>query len=161
MTFTVRSATPADAAAILRLINQQAAFERFPGGVRLTEDIIRADRFGQERQFEVFLAEPTLSGSAPRGIVVLLQGYSSWAGAPTMAIHDLFVEEDSRGQGAGTALLIAAARLAHSRGCCRLDVTVLAWNTQARHFYEKIGLSAIDEWVPYRLDSAGLEKLAR
>jgi GNAT superfamily N-acetyltransferase len=154
---TVRSATPDDTAEILRIIRQLAVFEKSPGTVVISEDVLRADGFGDNRRIEVLLAE---ADGRVCGTVVLYHAYSSWAGAPTLTVHDLFVEEDARGVGAGRALLSAAAKLASERGCCRMDVNVLAWNTAARKFYETLGFTHIDEWLPYRLDKAGVEKLA-
>lgn len=131
--------------------------EKAPGSVILTEDALRADGFGEHPRIEVLLAE---ENSQVCGAAVLYNAYSSWNGAPTLTIHDLFIEEGFRGHGAGRALLSAIATLANDRGCCRVDVNVLAWNTAARKFYEALGFTAISEWVPYRLDKDGLRKLA-
>jgi len=152
----VRPATPDDAAAIVALIRRLAAFE---GGaeVALTEDTVRRDGFGPGRRFEVLLAEEE---GAIRGGVTLLESYSSWAGAPTLIVHDLYVDEAERGRGLGRALLAAAAGVALARGCCRLDVNVLSWNGAARRFYEGLGFAPLPDWQPHRLDAAGLRRLA-
>lgn len=157
-TTLVRPARPDDAADILRIITELARFERSPSPVALTKERIRADGFGPNRRFEVLLAE---TDGRVCGAVVLFEGYSSWQGAPTLVIHDLFVAEDARGGGAGRALVTAAARLAVERGCGRMDVNVLAWNDRGRRFYESLGFGALEDWVPYRLDQDGMERLAR
>lgn len=153
----VRPATPDDAAAIVALIRRLAAFEGAPDAVALTEDTVRRDGFGPGRRFEVLLAE---ADGAIRGGVVLLESYSSWAGAPTLIVHDLYVDEAARGRGLGRALLTAAAALAAARGCRRLDVNVLSWNAAARRFYQGLGFTALADWLPHRLDAAGLHRLA-
>ena len=154
---TVRSAMPNDAFAILTLLTQLASFERAPEGIRLTEEAIRADAFGLHPRFEVLLAE---AESHACGLLIYYQAYSSWAAAPTMMVHDLFVETTFRQCGAGRTLMAAAARLAAARGCCRMDVNVLAWNDGARRFYAALGFSPLENWLPYRLDRDGLERLA-
>lgn len=155
---SVRPARPDDAAEILRIISELARFERSPDPVALTEDRIRADGFGPDRRFEVLLAE---TDGRIRGAVVLFEGYSSWQGAPTLVVHDLFVDENARGGGTGRALVAAAARLAREKGCCRMDVNVMAWNARGRRFYESLGFGALEDWMPYRLDLDGVERLAR
>ncbi|TAN59798.1 MAG: GNAT family N-acetyltransferase [Magnetospirillum sp.] len=144
MPLTIRPATQGDSPDIFRLIRLQAAFEG--GEVALTEDTIRRDAFGPHPRFTALLAE----ADTVVGMVVLFEGYSSWAGRPTLVVHDLFVEDAVRGTGAGRALLAAAEALANERGCCRLDVNVLGWNTPARRFYERLGFEALAEWLPYR-----------
>jgi GNAT superfamily N-acetyltransferase len=157
MSIAVRPACPEDSSEILRLLRLLAAFEQSPDGVIITEDVIRRDGFGGNRRFEVLLAE--VDGRV-RGAAVLYLAYSSWRGAKTLMIHDLFVEPVVRGVGIGRALLAAAARRANEDGCCRMDVNVLAWNAPARRFYRSLGFSSLDEWLPYRLDRDGMVKLA-
>lgn len=157
-TITVRSAVPADAPAILALLTQLARFERAPEGIRLTEEAIRKEAFGDRRRFEVLLAE---ADGRPCGLLICYQAYSSWAAAPTLVVHDLFVETAFRRAGAGRALLAAAAQLSESRGCCRMDVNVLAWNEPARRFYASLGFALLEDWLPYRLDQEGVGRLAR
>ena len=56
----------------------------------------------------------------------------------------------------------AVARIdagAVERNCARLDLWVLNWNP-ARRFYDMLGMRQMSDWLPYRLDGAGLTKLA-
>ncbi len=156
-TLTVRPAAPDDAPAILALLVQLAQFERAPDGIRLTEEAIRNEAFGDRRRFEVLLAA---AEDRPCGLLIFYQAYSSWAAAPTLMVHDLFVEAAFRRSGAGRALLAAAARAAEARGCCRMDVNVLAWNESARRFYARLGFLPLEDWLPYRLDRDGVGRLA-
>ena len=153
----IRPARPEDAAAIVALIHKLAAFEQEPGAIALTEEVVRRDAFGPDRRYEVLLAE---SEDGLPGGVTLLAGYSSWAGAPALIVHDLYVDETARGQGIGRALLVAAAGLALARGCCRIDVNVLSWNQPARRFYETLGFAPLVDWLPHRLDAEGVRRLA-
>ncbi len=153
----VRAAVAADAAGIVALIRQLAAFERSGMVPALTEDAVLRDCFGPQPRFSVLLAE---GEGRVRGGVVLLDAYSSWAGKPAMFVHDLYVEDGARGRGIGRELLAAAARLAVERDCCRLDVNVLSWNRSARAFYEGLGFVALEQWHPYRLEADGLRRLA-
>jgi len=154
----IRAAGPDDAARILELLAQLAAFEGEPGGVSLDEATLRRDAFGPQPRIEILLAE---TAGRSCGMAILYQAYSSWRGAPTLMIHDLFVEDAARGSGAGKALVTAAAKLAQARGACRLDVNVLGWNEPARKFYESLGFAALPDWVPHRLGTEAMLKLAQ
>lgn len=154
---SVRPAEPDDAPAILALLVELARFERAVEGIRLTEEAIRSEAFGDCRRFEVLLAEVD---GRPCGLLIFYQAYSTWTAAPTLMVHDLFVETAFRRAGAGRALLAAAARTAEGRGCCRMDVNVLAWNKPARRFYASLGFVPLEGWLPYRLDRDGVGRLA-
>ncbi len=158
MVISVRPAQPEDSAEILRLIGALAAFEAAPAAPTISEEVIRRDGFGDRRRFEALLAE---RDGRVCGMAILYQGYSSWRGAPTLMVHDLFVEEGARRSGTGKALLAAAAKLASQCGCCRMDVNVLGWNVKARQFYERLGFAPLGDWLPYRLDGAGIDRLAK
>ena len=153
----VRPARPEDCTTIIGLLGALAAFEGASGAVTITEQVICRDGFGDNRRFEVLLAE--VDGRV-RGMAILYQAYSSWQGAPTLVVHDLFVEKEARRSGAGKALLTAAARLAGERGCCRIDVNVLGRNAKARRFYGALGFSPLSDWMPYRLDGGRMRRLA-
>lgn len=147
MSISVRSARPDDSSHILRLLRRLAAFEGEPDGVVITEEIIRRDGFGPHRRFEVLLAEVE---AWPCGLAVTYLAYSSWKGAPSLVVHDLFVDEEARGSGAGSALLDAVADLAVEHGCCRMDVNVLEWNDKARRFYGERGFTPLEGWRIHR-----------
>ncbi|MDR3440152.1 GNAT family N-acetyltransferase [Telmatospirillum sp.] len=157
-TIAVRPARPADAPVILALLRQLAQFEQAPDGVSLTEEVIRADAFGEHPRFLAYLGE--VEGDA-RGLMIVYLAYSSWAGKPTLVVHDLFVEASARGSGLGRALLKSAAALACDRDCCRVDVNVLAWNEKARGFYQSLGFAPLENWLPYRLDGQAMQSLAK
>lgn len=154
----IRPAATDDAPRILDLLSQLAAFEGEPGSVSMDETTLLRDAFGPTPRIEVLLAE---IDAEVRGMLILYQSYSSWRGAPALMIHDLFVEEMARGSGAGKALVKEAAKMAMTRGACRLDVNVLGWNEPARKFYENLGFSALPAWVPHRLGDEAMIRLAQ
>jgi len=85
------------------------------------------------------------------GMLTYLSLYSSWSGRPALMIHDLFVQDAARGQGAGKALVSALTAIAREQGCCRVDVNVLDWNEKARAFYAALGFGHNEGWLGYRL----------
>jgi len=155
-TVTIRPAPPNDAAFILEMIRELAAFEREPDAVKATEDDLLRDGWGPAPKFEALIAE--LEGS-PAGFALFFHNYSTWEGRAGIYLEDLYVAERARGHGIGRRLVAALAALAVERDCRRLDLSVLDWNP-ARRFYERIGLKQMKEWLPYRLTGEALMRLA-
>lgn len=153
----IRPAVPDDAATILRLVHELAAFEHEPpSSVKLTESDILRDGFGPQPQFEVLLAE---HDGAAVGLALFFTTWSTWEGRPGLYIQDLYVGEQVRGLGLGRRLLAEVAAIAEARGYTRIDLSVLDWNP-ARRFYERLGFAEMAVWRPYRLDGAAITELA-
>ncbi|MBM3547435.1 MAG: GNAT family N-acetyltransferase [Alphaproteobacteria bacterium] len=154
----VRMATPADAGAIVQLIQELAAYEKEPpSSVKITEADVLRDGFGERPRFEALIAGR--DGRAD-GLALFFHNYSTWEGRSGIYLEDLFVRESARGQGLGMALMQRLAGIAEERGCRRLDFWVLHWNP-TRDFYHRLGIKHMDQWLPYRLDSAGIARLAK
>ena len=152
----VRFATEDDAALLLRLIRELAAYERAPDAVVATEaDLIRHG-FGRDPQFEAILA--FLNGE-PAGAALFHTRFSTWLGRPCLYLEDLYVTEAARGRGVGRRLMARLAAIAIERGWGRIDFHVLDWNP-ARRFYERLGMGHVGEWLRYGGDEAALRRLA-
>jgi len=156
-TTSIRFARPDDAETIIEFVRGLAVFEReLPERVHLTPEAILRDGFGPRPVFEAIIAE---QGGVAVGFALFFPNYSTWEGSPGLYLEDLFVTEAARGTGAGRALLVALARIAHERGWARLDLSVLDWNP-ARAFYEALGMAHQDEWLPYRMQREAIARLA-
>jgi GNAT superfamily N-acetyltransferase len=158
----IRWANADDAAHIVRLIKALAEFENEPASsVRITEADILRDGFGggdnSPRRFECLIAE---AAGRPVGLCLFFHNYSTWEGRAGLYVEDLFVEEAARGHGLGRTLMAALAAIARARNCPRIELSVLDWNP-ARKFYDRIAMSHMDEWRPYRLEGKAIEALAR
>jgi GNAT superfamily N-acetyltransferase len=153
---TVRPATPADVETILAFIKGLAAFEHEPDAVKATVDDLLRDGFGEHPRFEALMAE---QDEQPVGFALFFPTYSTWEGRPGIHLEDIFVLEHVRGHGVGRKLMAALAALAVARGCARLELSVLHWNP-AREFYHHLGMSHLQEWLPYRLSGEALRRLA-
>src|SRR5690242_16595924 len=153
----VRPATPADSAVIIQLVVALAEFERLPPPDDAARGRLLADAFGPHPRFEIFLAE--VEGQVV-GYAFVFETYSTFLAMPTLYLEDLFVLPQFRSKRVGYALMRYCAEQALSRGCGRLDWVVLDWNKHAIDFYERLGARHLDDWHVYRLDRAGLERLA-
>ncbi|HZT20095.1 MAG TPA: GNAT family N-acetyltransferase, partial [Dongiaceae bacterium] len=142
----IRAAVPGDAAVILEMVRELAVYEREPlSTVEASEQDILRDCFGPRALCEVLIGE--VDGRV-QGFTLFLPNYSTWLGRAGLHVEDLYVREAARGTGLGRKLLAHAARIAKSRGCKRLELSVLHWNP-ARRFYEQLGFQELAEWKPY------------
>ncbi|HKD78667.1 MAG TPA: GNAT family N-acetyltransferase [Candidatus Angelobacter sp.] len=154
---TIRKATPADAALMLRFIRGLAEYEREPQAVIATEEGLIRDGFGPQPKFRCLIAE---WDSHPAGFAFFHYNYSTWRGQPGLYLEDLFVLPEMRGKGIGKALLQTLAQIALEEDCYGLRWMVLEWNTPAIKFYDSLGAELLGEWETMLLRGEALERLA-
>jgi GNAT superfamily N-acetyltransferase len=157
---TVRAVAPEDLPRVWELVRELARYEKLEAILTNTLEGLGAQLF-EERwpRVECLVAETT---EEIVGYAIFFGCWSSFRGAPVLWLEDLHVSEARRGIGAGHALFAAVARIAHERGCVRMDWDVLDWNDLAIGFYERHGARhATAEWSTYSLDRSGLEAMAR
>ncbi len=154
----IRAATVADVPLILQFIRGLAEYEKLAHEAIATEELLRAQLFGEQPGAEVVLAY--LNNEAV-GFALFFHNFSTFLGRRGLYLEDLFVKPAARGKGVGRALLGYLARLAQARGCGRLEWAVLDWNEPAMRFYESLGAQPMNEWTVYRVTGAALEQLAK
>ena len=154
--FKIRTATIVDVPIIQELIRALATYERAPNEVTATEDQLVDVLFGKKPAAEVLLA---FEDDIPIGFAVFFHNFSTWLGRPGLYLEDLFVKPEHRGKGYGLALLVDLAKIAHERGCGRMEWAVLTWNEPAIEFYKKLGAEPLDEWKIFRLNREGIARL--
>ena len=153
----IRFATADDTAAILGFIRDLADYEKLSHEVVADEAALRATLFGVRPAAEVLIAE---LADAPVGFALFFQSYSTFLARPGMYLEDVFVRPAARGQGVGSALLAALARIAVERNYGRFEWSVLDWNAPAIRLYTSLGAVPMSEWTVNRLTGAPLAKLA-
>ena len=131
--------TPEEATAIVGLL---AAYAAHPlgGGQSLPERARRClveELRRRAAMSHVFLA---LEGDGTAvGLCICFEGFSTFACAGLLNVHDVFVEERCRGRGVAPLLLETAERTARSLGMCKLTLEVLANNEPAKRAYRRSG----------------------
>lgn len=89
----------------------------------------------------IFLA---FNDDQPVGLANCFLGFSTFAAAPLLNIHDLAVDPACRGQGIGRQLLAEIENHAAEIGCCKLTLEVLESNPVAKGLYESFGFQQMD-----------------
>jgi GNAT superfamily N-acetyltransferase len=153
----IRTATCHDTPLIFAFIQKKAEFDRnigaFSGVLRVSEEKIRQTLFNPIPFAYVLLAE-TLGHSI--GFALYGFRYSSFAGQPSIWLDDLYVNEDRRSQGAGTALMKQLAQIAQENDCTHLAWTADVRNIRGLNFYQRLGAEIVEQkdnrcflsWMP-------------
>ncbi len=157
MTCHIRPATAADVPLILNFIRDLAVYEKLAHEVVATEAQLQRTLFGSPPAAQVVIAE--VNGT-PAGFALYFFNYSTFLAQPGLYLEDLFVKPEFRGSGTGKALLLHLAQIANTRGCGRMEWSVLDWNEPAIKFYESLGAKRMKEWQICRLTGSTLTQYA-
>ncbi len=153
----IRKATIEDAALILNFVKGLALYEKAVHEVLATEEDIKNSLFSERATAHAVICS---KGDTPVGFAVYFFNYSTWLGKNGLYLEDLYISPESRGTGAGKALLKHLAQIAVNTGCGRFEWSVLDWNEPAIQFYNSIGAKPLNEWVGYRLTGNTLKAFA-
>lgn len=157
MPCSIRTATVADVPLILDFIRGLADYEKLAHEVVATEATLRQTLFGATPAAQVVIAEVE---GRPAGFALYFFNYSTFLAKPGLYLEDLFVKPEYRGAGTGKALLLHLAKIANTRGCGRMEWSVLDWNEPAIKFYETLGARRMKEWQICRLTGPALAQYA-
>lgn len=89
----------------------------------------------------------------PAALANCFEGFSTFACAPLINIHDIIVLQKYRGLGLSQKLLEKVNQIAKDTGCCKITLEVLSNNEPAKQAYLKYG------FAPYSLVSEAGEAL--
>jgi GNAT superfamily N-acetyltransferase len=153
----IRAAREPDVPLVLEFIRKLAVYERLAHQVEATEAVLRDSLFGNVSRAEVLLA---FEGETPAGFALFFHNFSTFVGRAGLYLEDIYVNEEFRGRGIGTALFRRLAQIAVERDCGRFEWAVLDWNSSAIRFYEGIGAKALSDWRLFRLTGEPLGRLA-
>jgi ribosomal protein S18 acetylase RimI-like enzyme len=82
------------------------------------------------------------------GAAVCVWSYSTFAGRPSVNLHDFSVLPEAQGCGVGSALLKELELRAQNRGCAKLTLEVHDSNDEAKRLYARFGFEG---WAPRTL----------
>jgi ribosomal protein S18 acetylase RimI-like enzyme len=133
---------PAHADATIKLLNHYSR-DAMGGGQDLPA-FVQENLVGEllrRREAHVVLA---YNDQTPVGLVILMEGFSTFACKPLLNIHDVIVLSDFRGQGISQKLLHKSEEIAKSLGCCKLTLEVLEGNKAAQAAYKASGFAGYE-----------------
>jgi len=133
---------PADADAVVTLLDTYAQ-DLMGGSTPLAADV-KARLPSDLAAFPTSLVLLARVDGIAAGLAVGFLGYSTFAAAPLVNLHDFVVAPAFRGRGIAAALLARLAETARERGCCKITLEVLENNHRARKLYAQAGFGAYE-----------------
>lgn len=163
----IREAKESDCGDIMRMIRELAEFEKLSHQVKISEEALRADGFGENPFFHCLVAEIIPAPGEPQGSLVVGYGlyyfiYSTWTGR-NIYLEDIYVMPKYRGQGIGTNIIKKVAEVALRKGCSQFRLAVLNWNKKAVNLYKFLGAQDLTEsegWLSFRFEGEAMRELA-
>ncbi len=136
----VREGRLDDADEVDRLFEILDAYARGPGGQSAPLSSMARENLGPGLRDHpnAFVLFGELDGRLV-GAAVCVWSYSTFAGRPSVNLHDFLVLPEARGAGVGSALLAELERRARRRGCAKLTLEVHDTNEGAKRLYERFG----------------------
>ncbi|WP_070964352.1 GNAT family N-acetyltransferase [Vibrio sonorensis] len=136
----IRLATKEDCHTLMQFIGAKAEFDRsmkgFDGEISTNIEKIEMTMFGERPFAEALLFE---GHGQTQGFALYHFRYSSFQGAPSIWLDDLYVVSEYRSNGVGEALMKAVKERSEVLGCTHLAWTASPINYKAHAFYERIG----------------------
>lgn len=128
---------PADAIAVVALLDEYA---RDPMGGGEPLSVQARDRLipGLKNTPGAFSVIARADGVAV-GLANCFAGFSTFAGAPVVNIHDMIVTAAQRGRRVGRAMFAVIEAVARERGAAKVTLEVLEGNEGARALYASLG----------------------
>jgi ribosomal protein S18 acetylase RimI-like enzyme len=128
--------------ALVRLLNEYA-LDPMGRGSELSGDVKAnlAKELGARESARVILA---YVDGAPAGLMICLEGFSTFACKPLLNIHDVVVTNKHRGKGLAKRMLARAEAIARSLGCCKMTLEVLEGNRAAQAVYKSSGFEGYE-----------------
>lgn len=142
----VREARLEDTNDVETLFEILDAYARGPGGQNAPLSSVARENLGPGLRDHpnAFVLFGVLDGRVV-GSAVCVWSYSTFAGQPSVNLHDFAVLPDAQGQGVGTALLEELERRARDRGCAKMTLEVHDTNEAAKRLYARFGFEG---WTP-------------
>ena len=128
---------PSHTTALVELLNTYA-IDPMGGGEELSDYVKEnlAKTLAARSDATVIFA---LDGEEPIGMVVCIEGFSTFACKPLINIHDVIVKSAYRGRGISGMMFEKVEQIARVKGCCKLTLEVLSGNKSARSAYANFG----------------------
>ena len=142
----IRPAKRGDEAAIMKLIEALALYEKAP------EEVVNTAEDLGKHLFEEIICTALVveKGEKIIGFALYYTNYSTWKGK-CLYLEDFFILPEFRRTGIGSVLFDRVVEIAKESGVKRMDWQVLNWNEPALNFYQKKNATLDPEWTNGRL----------
>jgi ribosomal protein S18 acetylase RimI-like enzyme len=129
---------------IVQLLNDYAT-DIMGGGAELSEKV-KTNLVKELEKRENIHTVLAFEDEKPAGLVISIEGFSTFVCQPLLNIHDVVVSPEFRGKGISKMMFKKVEEIAIRLGCCKMTLEVLEGNDVARNLYKSLG------FISYELD---------
>jgi GNAT superfamily N-acetyltransferase len=134
-------AAPEHADALVRLLNEYALHPMGKGSELSAH--VKANLAAELRARKAHVILAYADGMAA-GLMVCMEGFSTFACRPLLNIHDVVVTDKHRGKGLAKLMFERAEAIARKLGCCKMTLEVLEGNRAAQAVYKSLGFAGFE-----------------
>ena len=130
-------ATPSVRAELIGLVEAFAVVSKVtlrPGHAEALDQLLKSHP-------TLFVLLAREAGGRALGYAMCQKTISSFEGAPSVNLHDIYLEESVRGRGVGRAMIATLEKKARSMGCRKITLEVDRENTGAQRLYRELGFA--------------------
>ena len=127
---------------IVELLNDYAT-DIMGGGTELSENV-KANLVKELEKRETIHTVLAFVDGKAAGLVVSIEGFSTFLCMPLLNIHDVVVSSEFRRRGISKMMIRKVEEIALRLGCCKLTLEVLEGNEVARSLYKSIGFNSYE-----------------
>ena len=129
------------AEALVRLLNEYALHPMGKGSE--LSGYVKANLATELRARKARVILAYVDGTAA-GLMICLEGFSTFACRPLLNIHDVVVTDKHRGKGLAKLMFERAEAIARALGCCKITLEVLEGNRAAQAVYKSLGFAGYE-----------------
>ncbi|MFY8149049.1 MAG: GNAT family N-acetyltransferase [Prochlorococcaceae cyanobacterium] len=130
------------ASAVVELMDE---YSRDPmGGGKALPSFVRNNLVSELRKRDTAHVILAFIDGRPAGLVICLEGFSTFSCRPLLNVHDAIVSVEHRGHGLCKRMLEVAEAVAHRLGCCKITLEVLEGNVVAQAAYKSCGFAGYE-----------------
>jgi ribosomal protein S18 acetylase RimI-like enzyme len=133
---------PEHGEAIVRLMDAYAS-DPMGGGQGLSE-FAKANLVAALGQCAMARSVLAIVEGEAAGLINCFEGFSTFACAPLLNVHDVIVLPEFRGRGLSKLMFAKVEAIAREMGCCKLTLEVLAGNALAQGAYRSVGFAGFE-----------------
>ena len=127
---------------IVDLLNDYAT-DIMGGGTKLSENVKTNLVRELEKRDNIHTVLAFVDGKVA-GLVISIEGFSTFLCRPLLNIHDVVVSSEYRGRGISKMMFRKVEEIAFRLGCCKLTLEVLEENEVARSLYKSLGFNSYE-----------------
>ena len=133
---------PEHGSAVISLLNGYAC-DKMGGGTPLADDV-KLKLIPSLKNTASAISILCYQKQQAIGLINAFEGFSTFAAAPLINVHDVYIAPEHRGRGVLELMFEEIDLVAKERQCCKITLEVLSKNHVAKSAYRKLGFEGYE-----------------